>query len=129
MKFTDSLSDITDTILGSAISVHRELGPGLLESAYEACLVHEMEEKGLQVERQKSLPVIYKGVNIDCGYRLDLVVENKIVLELKTVEKILPIHQAQILSYLKLSGHSLGFLINFHVDILKNGIKRVVNQY
>ena len=129
MKFSDSLSDITDIIIGSAIRVHRELGPGLLESAYEPCLMYELVEEGLHIERQKSLPVIYKGVSLDCGYRLDLVVENKIILELKTVEKILPIHEAQILSYLKLSGYRLGFLINFHVDVLKNGIRRIVNQY
>jgi GxxExxY protein len=129
MKFSDSMSDITEVIIGSAIKVHRELGPGLLESAYEACLMFELAGEGLQVERQKPLPVIYKGVNLDCGYRLDLVVESKIILELKTVEKILPIHEAQILSYLKLSGHTLGYLSNFHVDVLKNGIRRVVNQY
>jgi len=129
MKFSDSLSDITEIIIGSAIRVHRELGPGLLESAYEACLMFEMSEAGLQVERQKPLPVIYKGVNLDCGYRLDLVIENKIILELKTVEKILPLHEAQLLSYLKLSGQTLGYLINFHVDFLKNGIRRIVNQH
>lgn len=129
MKFVDSLSDITEIIIGAAMRVHRELGPGLLESAYEPCLMYELVEEGLRVERQKPLPVIYKGVNLDCGYRLDLVVENKIILELKTVEKILPIHEAQILSYLKLSGYTLGFLINFHVDILKNGIRRIVNQH
>jgi GxxExxY protein len=129
MKFSDSLSDITDIIIASAIRVHRELGPGLLESAYEPCLMYELVEEGLQVERQKPLPVIYKGVSLDCGYRLDLVVEDKIILELKAVEKILPIHEAQILSYLKLSGCRLGFLFNFHVDVLKNGIRRIVNQY
>lgn len=129
MKFSDSLSDITEIIIGSAMTVHRELGPGLLESAYEPCLMYELVAEGLRVERQKPLPVVYKGVNLECGYRLDLVVENKIILELKTVEKILPIHEAQVLSYLKLSGHTLGFLINFHVDILKNGIRRIVNQY
>lgn len=129
MKFSDPLSDLTEIIIGSAIKVHRELGPGLLESAYEACLSFELADAGIQVETQKSLPVVYKGVSLDCGYRLDLVVENKIILELKSVEKILPIHEAQILSYLKLSGLRLGFLINFHVDVLKNGLKRVVNQY
>ncbi len=129
MKFSDSLSDITEVIIGSAIRVHRELGPGLLESAYEPCLMYELVEEGLLVERQKPLPVIYKGVSLDCGYRLDLVIENKIVLELKAVEKILPVHEAQILSYLKLSGCRLGFLINFHVDVLKNGIRRIVNQH
>jgi GxxExxY protein len=129
MRFSDSLSDVTEKIIGAAILVHRELGPGLLESAYEACLMFELAEAGLQVERQKPLPVNYKGVQLECGYRLDLVVENKIILELKTVEKILPIHEAQILSYLKISGCRLGFLMNFHVDVLKNGIRRIVNQH
>jgi GxxExxY protein len=129
MKFVDSLSGITEIVIGAAMRVHRELGPGLLESAYEPCLVYELVEEGLRVERQKPLPVLYKGVNLDCGYRLDLVVENKIILELKAAEKILPVHEAQVLSYLKLSGYRLGFLINFHVDVLKNGIRRFVNQY
>lgn len=129
MKFSDSLSDVTEKIIGSAIQVHRELGPGLLESAYEACLMYELTEAGLQVERQRPLPVTYRGVDLECGYRLDLVVENKIILELKTVEKILPIHEAQILSYLKISGCRLGFLLNFHVDVLKNGIRRIVNHH
>jgi GxxExxY protein len=129
MRFSDSLSDVTEKIIGAAIRVHRELGPGLLESAYEACLLFELTNAGLHVIRQKPLPVVYRGVTLDCGYRLDLVVENQIILELKTVEKILPIHEAQILSYLRLSGLKLGFIMNFHSEVLKNNIKRVVNNY
>ena len=108
------------------INVHRELGPGLLESTYEICLAYELAEMGLSVERQKSLPVLYKKVRLDCGYRLDLLVEKKIVVELKSVEKIEPVHVAQVLSYLKLSGCNVGLLINFNVKILKYGIKRLV---
>jgi len=123
-----NLNDLTEIIIGSAIAVHKELGPGLLESAYEACLAYELTEKGLAIERQKNLPVIYRGLKMDCGYRLDLLVEEKIVVEIKSVERIDPIHKAQILSYLKLSGCKLGLLINFNVNMLKNGIKRVVNN-
>jgi GxxExxY protein len=127
MRFSDSLSDVTEKIIGAAIRVHRELGPGLLESAYEACLLFELTNAGLHVIRQKPLPVVYRGVTLDCGYRLDLVVENQIILELKTVEKILPIHEAQILSYLI---RIEAWLHNeFHSEVLKNNIKRVVNNY
>jgi GxxExxY protein len=118
---------ITERIIGTAIRVHRELGPGLLESAYEACLAFELREAGLQIETQKSLPVIYRGVKLDCGYRIDLVIENKILLELKAVERLLPVHEAQLLSYLKLSGLRLGLLINFNVELLKDGIRRFAN--
>lgn len=118
---------ITESIIGAAIRVHRELGPGLLESAYEACLVFELRDAGLQIEVQKSLPIVYRGVKLDCGYRLDLVVENKILLELKAVERLLPIHEAQLLSYLKLSGLKLGLLMNFNVELLKDGIRRFAN--
>ncbi|MBU0967449.1 MAG: GxxExxY protein [Proteobacteria bacterium] len=120
------INQITEKIIGAAINVHRELGPGLLESAYEICLAYELAEMGLSVERQRPLPVLYKRVRLDCGYRLDLLVENKVVVELKSVEKIEPIHVAQVLSYLKLSGCSVGLLINFNVKILKYGIKRLV---
>jgi len=129
MPLIDSLSDISERIIGAAIRVHRELGPGLLESAYEACLAYELTESGLQVERQRSLPVVYKQVSLECGYRLDLLVENKIVLELKAVDKVLPIHKAQLLSYLKLSGCTLGFIFNFHSEVLKDGIWRIVNNH
>jgi len=124
-KEADRLSKV---IIGAAINVHRELGPGLLESAYEACLKYELEEKGLSVESQVSQPVNYKGVQIQCGYRLDLLVENLVIIELKTVDNLQPIHTAQLLTYLKLRQLWLGLLINFNVPILKNGIKRLVNN-
>jgi len=121
-----NLNEITEAIIGAAIAVHRELGPGLLESAYETCLAYELTERGLNVERQKGLPMIYREVLLDCGYRIDLLVEEQVVLELKTVERLEPIHEAQLLSYLKLSGCKVGLLINFNVKVLKNGIKRIV---
>ena len=114
-------------IIGAAIEVHRNLGPGLLESAYEECLCRELSICGLSFERQKPLAVSYKGVKLDCGYRLDVVVGGSVILELKTVDQIEPIHEAQLLTYLKLSGLKLGILINFNVPILKEGIKRIVN--
>jgi GxxExxY protein len=121
-----NLNEITEAVIGAAIAVHRELGPGLLESAYEACLAYELTERGLNVERQKGLPVIYRGVLLDCGYRIDLLVEGQVVVELKMVERVEPIHEAQLLSYLKLSGCKVGLLISFNVKVLKNGIKRLV---
>ena len=117
---------ITEMIIGGAIAVHRALGPGLLESAYEVCLGFELVDRGLSVERQKALPVKYRGVNLDCGYRIDLLVEAIIIIELKAIEKVDPIHKAQLLSYLKLSGCKLGLLINFNVRMLKSGIHRIV---
>ncbi|MBN1142472.1 MAG: GxxExxY protein [Deltaproteobacteria bacterium] len=125
----EKINQLSNSIIGAAIQVHRELGPGLLESAYEACLAFELGEMGFVVECRKELPVIYRGIKIDCGYRLDLLVENTIIIELKTVEKFLPVHEAQLLSYLKLSNKSLGLLINFHSTVLKDGIKRIVNQF
>ena len=122
------LNKITETIIGSAIAVHQELGPGLLESAYEACLVYELLQRGLSIQQQKALPVNYRGVKVDCGYRIDLLVENNVIVELKAVERLEPIHEAQLLSYLKLSGYRVGLLINFNVKILKQGIKRLVNK-
>ncbi len=119
---------LSNLIIGAAIAVHRELGPGLLESAYEACLHHELSQQGLRVERQVSQPVIYKGIHLDCGYRLDLLVEDLVIVELKTVESLQPIHDAQLLTYLKLKKLWLGLLINFNVPVLKNGIKRLVNN-
>lgn len=116
-------------IIGSAISVHKELGPGLLESAYEACLAYELAGKDLKIERQKSLPITYRGIQLDCGYRIDLLVEEKVIVEIKAVERMEPIHEAQLLSYLKLSGCEVGLLINFNVKILKNGIRRLVNKF
>ncbi len=119
---------LSNVIIGAAIQVHRELGPGLLESAYEACLKYELAQQGLRVESQVPQPVIYKSIHLDCGYRLDLLVENLVIVELKTVESLQPIHDAQLLTYLKLKQLWLGLLINFNVPILKNGIKRLVNN-
>ena len=123
----ERVNRITEAVIGAAIAVHRELGPGLLESAYEACLVYELIERGMAVERQKEVPVVYRGVRLDCGYRIDLLVEGEVVVELKVVEKLEPIHEAQLLSYLKLSGCKLGLLINFNVTVLTDGIRRLVN--
>lgn len=126
---TQSFNEITEQVIGACIEIHRQLGPGLLESAYEECLCFELSQRGIRFQRQKPLPVKYKSVNLDCGYRLDLVVEGEIILELKTVEHLLPIHEAQLLTYLKLSGLTLGLLINFNVPVLKNGIKRIENNF
>ena len=116
----------TKEIIGAAITVHRHLGPGLLESAYEECLCYELMEKGIPYTRQVSLPVVYKDIHLDCGYRIDLVAYGNVVVELKTVEKLLPIHEAQLLTYLRLSGHKTGLLINFNSAPLKDGIRRMV---
>jgi GxxExxY protein len=120
------LNRITEQIIGAAIEVHRVLGPGLLESAYEECLCHELRLRGVAFERQRLLPVAYKGVKFDCGYRLDLLVANAVVVEIKAIESIEPIHEAQLLTYLKLGGWKLGLLINFNVPVLKDGIRRRV---
>ncbi len=117
---------LTDKVIGLAIDVHRELGPGLLESAYEECLCYELGENGLSFRRQVPLPVRYKAVRLDCGYRMDVVVENSLVLELKTVEVLQRIHDAQILTYLRLSGIRTGLLLNFNTPVLKKGIRRLV---
>ncbi len=117
---------MTETVIGLAIEVHRALGPGLLESAYQECLCYELKTNGIAFGRQVALPVVYKTVKLDCGYRMDLVVEDRLVVELKTIEKILPIHEAQLLTYLKLSGIRTGLLLNFNTAVLKNGIKRMV---
>lgn len=116
----------TDAIIGAAIEVHRHLGPGLLESAYEQCLAYELGLRNILFQRQVPLPVQYKEVQLDCGYRMDLVVAKSVVVELKTVEKLLPIHDAQLLTYLKLSGLKTGLLLNFNAPTLKQGIKRLV---
>ena len=118
--------EITQVILGAAIEVHKTLGPGLLESVYEVCLCHELDLRGLHYVCQVDLPVTYKSRELDCGYRLDVVVEDAVILELKSVEKLLPIHEAQLLTYLRLSGKTVGFLINFNVPVLKQGIVRRV---
>ena len=117
---------LTEKIIGAAIQVHRELGPGLLESAYETCLCHELSVYNLTVERQKVIPIFYKGVSLDAGYRLDLVVENQVIVEIKAVSELLPVHEAQLLSYLKQVGGGRGLLINFNVPVLKSGIRRCV---
>ena len=122
------INKLSGEIIGAAIEVHKALGPGLLESAYEECICHELSIGGLSLERQKPLAVRYKGINLDCGYRLDVVVENAIILELKSCEKIEPIHKAQLLTYLKLSGFKLGLLLNFNVTLMREGIVRIVNE-
>jgi len=118
--------ELTEQIIGAAIEVHRSLGPGLLESAYQACLAHELSLRKLSFEREKPLPIEYKGVQLDCGYRLDFLVEGKVVVELKAVESVLPVHEAQLITYLKLTGCRVGLLINFNVPVLKDGITRRV---
>jgi GxxExxY protein len=123
------MQQVTSRIIGAAIEVHQALGPGLLESAYEECLAHEMRLRGLSFLRQVSLPVTYKGVELDCAYRLDFLVNDTVVIELKSVEALLPIHTAQVLTYLKLGNWNLGLLINFNVTLLKNGLRRLVFNY
>ena len=120
---------ITNQIIGAAIEVHRILGPGLLESAYEECLCHELSQRGLEFKRQVALPVSYKGIRLACGYKMDLLVEDLIVVELKTVETLLRVHSAQLLSYLRLSGKPVGLLINFNSSTIKSGLKRIVNNF
>jgi GxxExxY protein len=123
------VNHVTEQIIGAAIEVHRALGPGLLESAYEACLARELAERSLHIEAQKALPVTYKDVRIDCGYRIDLLVEHEIVAELKSIARLEPIHEAQLLSYLRLSGCRVGLLINFNVRHLMTGVRRLVNAF
>ena len=121
------LNGLTELIIGAAIEVHRELGPGLLESAYEACLAYELEARGLRVARQQPHGLRYKAILIDCAYRIDLLVEDRVVVELKSARKITPVHKAKLLSYLKLSERPIGLLINFNVTLLKDGIRRFAN--
>jgi GxxExxY protein len=122
-------NELSHLILQCAFTVHTELGPGLLESAYEECLFYELQQNGLTVEKQKALPLVYKEVKLDAGYRLDLLVNNKVIIEIKSVEAFNDVHLAQVITYLKLSGCKLGLLLNFNVRSLKDGIKRVVNKY
>ena len=117
---------LTEKIIGFAIEVHRQLGPGLLESAYEECLCYELQQSGLRFRRQVPLPVVYKAIRLDCGYRIDAMVEEQVILELKTVERLIPVHEAQLLTYLKLSGARIGLLLNFNSPVLKDGIRRMV---
>ena len=123
----EELDKITEAIIGASIQVHQALGPGLLESAYSTCLAFELLDLGYKVEKEKPLLLIYKSITLDCAYRLDLLIEDKVIVEIKSVEQLLPIHQAQLLSYLKLSGCKVGLLINFNVQLLKYGIKRIIN--
>ena len=120
---------ITEKIIGCAIKVHRALGPGLLESAYKECLYYELRQSGLQVDKEKPLPLIYREVHLEIGYRIDLLVENQVVVEIKSVEGLNDVHRAQVLTYLKLNNNKLGLLINFNVALLKNGIQRLINKY
>ncbi len=120
------INQITHEILDSAYKIHSKLGPGLLESSYQACLVFELRKKGLKVEVEKPLPLIYEEVKLECGYRIDILVENQVVVELKTVEAFTDVHIAQVLTYLKLSGNNVGLLINFYTKSLKDGIKRLI---
>ena len=119
-------NDITGQIIDAAMCVHTALGPGLLESAYESCLAFELSDRGLSVQRQVELPVIYRGHRVSAGFRIDLVVEDLVVVEVKAIEQLLPVHEAQLLTYLKLSGRRIGLILNFHVSSMKNGIKRMV---
>jgi len=123
------LNSISEAIIGAAIDVHKAIGPGLLESAYEACLAYELRRRGLRVEQQKELPLKYRDVLLDCGYRLDLLVEDSVIVEVKAIEALLPLHQAQLMSYLRLTNCRLGLIINFNVTQLTRGIKRVVNEF
>ena len=120
-------NEVSNKIIGCAIEVHRQLGPGLLESAYQECLFYELKLANLIVEREKPMPIVYKEVKLDHGYRIDLLVESKVVIEIKTAEFLTDVHTAQVLTYLKLGNYKLGLLLNFHVAILKNGIKRIIN--
>lgn len=120
---------LTEKIIDCAIEVHKALGPGLLESAYEECFCYELAQNGFSFRRQVPLPVVYKGIKLDCGYRVDVLVNDFVIVELKTVEKLLPIHEAQLLTYLKLYQRPLGLLLNFNVPALKDGIKRLVNRF
>ena len=121
-------NEISKRIIGCAIEVHRKLGPGLLESAYQECLYFELQQAGLNVKKEKPMPIIYKDVKLDHGYRIDLLIENKVVVEIKTVENFHNVHIAQVLTYLSLGKYKLGLLLNFHTTVLKNGIKRVINK-
>ena len=126
---TQRENQITDRVIGAAIEVHRHLGPGLLEAAYEECMCYELAHAGLRFTRQTSIPVTYKGLKLNCGFRLDLLVEDLVVVEIKAVESVLPVHEAQLLTYLKLLDKTVGLLINFNEPALKTGIRRVVNNF
>jgi len=129
MEVMMNMNQLSSKIIGAAIEVHKTLGPGLLESAYEECLCHELGMQGLLFEKQKPLSIDYKGKKLDCGYRLDIIVEKAVIIELKSCEKIEPIHKAQLLTYLKLSGLNLGLILNFNVSLMRDGIVRIVNEF
>ena len=123
-----AINSITSRIIGTAIEVHRRLGPGLLESAYQACLVFELRERGLHVEVEKAVPLVYKDIRLDCGYRLDLVVDGKVIVDVKSVENLAPTHEAQVITYLRLTGCEVGLLLNFNVPVMKQGIRRLATK-
>ena len=125
----NSSDQIAKDIVDAAYKIHTELGPGLLESAYEACLAHELTKRGHHIERQRPQPIVYDGMEIEVGYRIDILVDDHVIIELKAVEQILPIHNAEVITYLKLSGKTLGLLINFNVPLIKQGIKRIVHRH
>ena len=125
MNMTEN--EIANKIIGSALDVHKTLGPGLLESAYKECLAFKLQHSGLLIQKEKPMPLIFEEVRLDCGYRIDILVENKVVIEIKSVEGLNDVHLAQLLTYLRLGNYKLGFLINFNVSLLKNGIRRVIN--
>ncbi len=127
MTERERLNNITKSIIGAAIQVHKNLGPGLLESAYEACLAYELRKQRFSIEEQKPLPLVYQQVKLDCGYRIDLVVEGLVIVEIKSVEVLAPVHEAQVITYLKLSGYKVALLINFNVPVLRDGLHRFVN--
>jgi GxxExxY protein len=129
MKSQEELNQITGKIIEFAIKVHSALGPGMLEGAYEICLMHEVVRHGFKVESQVTLPIIYGGIRLDAGYRIDLLVEESVIVELKAIDRLMPVHEAQLLSYLRMSNLSLGLLINFNVRLLRDGIRRVVNNF
>lgn len=123
------INDLTSTVIESAIKIHKALGPGLLESAYKECLAYELIKKGLFVEKEKAVPLIYEEVKLECGYRLDLMINNELILEIKSVDAVADIHIAQVLTYMKLMNRKYGLLINFNVPLLKDGLKRLINKY
>lgn len=125
----ESLNRITERVIGAAMRVHQALGPGLLESAYEACLAFELADSGMKVVQQQPLPVVYRNVRLSCGYRLDFIVDDRVIVEVKAISRLEPIHDAQLLSYLRLSSRPVGLLINFNVKVLKNGVRRLVNNF
>ena len=127
MKKFENINDLSGAVIGAAIEVHTILGPGLLESVYEECLCRELELREIPYERQKELPIEYKGVKLDCGYRLDVLADESLILELKSIENLEPIHEAQLITYLRLTGIKIGLLINFNVPVLKEGLKRLAN--